>query len=79
MSQRQVGQLRLVFSSSRRNLKISALSPPRPRMSRAGFWPTPLFAKLARLRRSNPAAAVVVEKLVDDILAGLPSWMPPLE
>lgn len=75
MSQRQ---LTLVFSNSRRNLKIETLNSARSRKSPVACSHSPLVRKFEQLQRERPEVAKVVEKLVDDVLTGI-YWLPPLE
>jgi hypothetical protein len=79
MSQRQ--QLKLVFSTSKPNLKIETL-PSRPRSKLRGNSSRSSFQrKVATLEQENPAAAQLLEQLVDDALAAdyrmfAPPWAP---
>lgn len=66
MSQRQ---LALVFSNSKKNLKIEEIRSPKSKTRRANFSGSPFQEKIGRLEREHPAAAEVIEKLVDDIFA----------
>ena len=62
-------QLRLVFSNSKmpcRNVKLLSV---KCRMSRVSWSRLPSVAqKVLQLHESDPIAAVVIEKLVDDAL-----------
>lgn len=70
MSQRQLA-LKLVFSNSRRNLKIETLNYARSKEPPGTCSISPsLLKKIERLADERPAAARVVERLVDDMLAG---------
>lgn len=81
MSQRQ---LKLVSKTSRASSKIEKLSSVKCRMLRspwsAASGSTSLQQKIAQLEQRSPGAAALIEKLVDDILAGV-EWpgMPKLK
>lgn len=76
MSQRQ---LKLVVSeSSNGKTPLSKLNSVRCRMLRAGSLPSPFQTKVARLERERPAAAALIERLVDDVLAGIDQGLPQL-
>ncbi|HVL67171.1 MAG TPA: hypothetical protein VM364_07900 [Vicinamibacterales bacterium] len=75
MSQRQNTQLRLVFSSSsenspseRSNSKHGKLSSVKCKALRASSSRSRFQMKIARLERERPAAAALIEQLVDDAL-----------
>lgn len=79
MSQRQNTQLRLVFSSSNDNLKTEIDSSRNAKLSsvkckalRVSSSLSRFQKKIARLERERPAAAALIEQLVDDALQDLP-------
>ncbi len=75
-------QLKLVFSSSNGNSKTARLSSVKCRMRRAAYSPSPFVLKIERLQEKNPGAAALIERLVDDVLIGQPSWtawLSPME
>ncbi len=69
-----MSRLRLVVSqNSNPNFEPSPLDSSPSKMLRANSLPSPsLTTKVARLQQCRPAAAEVLEKLVDDLLAEIP-------
>lgn len=62
-------QLRLVYSGSNKRTPLSDLHSIKLRMSRANLESLPpICQKVARLHFERPAAAALIEKLVDDAL-----------
>lgn len=75
-SQRQ--QLKLVFSSSRKTSKNGNGRSWKSKRSPAIFSISSFQKKIGQLEQLRPAAAKVIERLVDDVLAET-YWLPPLE
>ena len=62
-------QLRLVYSGSKKTTQHLDLRSIKPKMSRANLASLPpICRKVARLHFERPAAAALIEKLVDDAL-----------
>jgi hypothetical protein len=79
MSQRQ--QLRLVFSNSPNSSKLRKLSSVKCKRSRAPSSVSSFQLKVALLEEIKPAAARLIEQLVDDALGNehrmvAPPWAP---
>lgn len=79
-------QLRLVFSSSNKNLKIETLPSARSKKSRAASSMSLLQKNIGYLEQRKPAVAKLIGQLVDDALAEddhrlLPArlWPAPIE
>ncbi len=67
-------QLTLVFSSSRPNVMRSKIDSIKLKPLRASYSTSSAVAtKLARLHTVNPAAAKLLERLLDDALNGGPT------
>lgn len=62
-------QLTLVFGNSRPNLKHATRSSVKRKMLRASSSLS-FEKKYRQLAQQNPGAAALIEKLVDDVLAG---------
>lgn len=76
MSQRQTGQLTLVFVNSKDRSKRSKLDSVTFAPLRANSLGLSLTAKIGRLAVVNPDAAALIEQLVDDALADGPLMFP---
>lgn len=76
MSQRQ---LQLVFGNSITKTRRSKLDSVKFRPLRVGSSKSPLVIKVEQLEREHPAAAALLERLVDDALDPRAQWLPPLE
>jgi hypothetical protein len=73
-------QLRLAFSNSNSSSEsATGLSHKSRTLRSKSFACSPLQKKIAALERTSPGGAALVEKLVDDILEGPPTFWPPLE
>lgn len=71
MSQRQLARVFQIdsFRPKTKPLKINSLTS---RSSSAASSKSPFQIKAARIERARPAAAAMLERLFDDILAELP-------
>jgi len=61
----------LLGFAERHRIDAPALASPTRRKGPAVYRPTPFARKAARLHAAKPYAAAVIEKLIDDLLAGV--------